>query len=107
MENFQITSSNMISIRTKLEEVNTNVDESFEKLTTLLSNIDTDKAWEGESANTFWCYMDLMKQYHGAFSSSSESCPITQAIKALKDCEGNVESFYSDFEEYKNMENIE
>lgn len=107
MENFEITSSNMIEIRIKLEEINTNVDEALCKLKTLLSDIETEEMWKGESEITFMLYMDLLKQYQTSFSSSAESCPITQAIDALKDCEKNVESFYSDFNEYKNMENIE
>ena len=63
MENFEITSSNMIEIRIKLEEINTNIDEALciilrETLSYLKKS---DKKIDRTTEQTYHFYQNLAK----------------------------------------------
>jgi len=52
--------------------------------------------WMGEANNKMVAFMDLLLQYHGALSGDAGGTgPITQAQRALQNCDNTLESVYS------------
>lgn len=52
-------------------------------------------------------YMGLMQQYHKSFSKANGDNPVQQAIEALKSHGDRVDDFYDEFQEYKDMEDMQ
>lgn len=48
-----------------------------------------------------------MQQYHKSFSKANGDNPVQQAIDALKSHGDRVDDFYDEFQEYKDMEDMQ
>lgn len=106
MKDFKMSGTNMNQLLTDLTAVQQGLNDSYELLSLLMSCIDTEQAWKGKAKDTFWAYMGLLEQYHASFTDNSENNPVKLAIDALKELEENVNNFYTDYQQYIDMEGI-
>lgn len=107
MEDFRISGEAMNQLDENFKQVKEKIQSSADKVSQLLSQIESEKEWTGESADAFLAYMDLMNQYHHALMDVDGFQPLEDAEAALKELGDNIDSFYADFAEYKEMEKIE
>lgn len=107
MQDFKMSGSNMNELLTNMKAIKERIDDSYDELTRLMSRIESDKLWKGKEETTFMAYMGLMKQYHKSFSKANGDNPVQQAIKALKSHGDRVDDFYDEFQEYKDMEDMQ
>ena len=92
---------------TNMKAIKERIDDSYDELTWLMSRIESDKLWKGKEETTFMAYMGLMQQYHKSFSKANDDNPVQQAIEALKSHGDRVDDFYDEFQEYKDMEDMQ
>ena len=64
MQDFKMSGSNMNELLTNMKAIKERIDDSYDKLTLLMSRIESDKLWKGKEETTFMAYMGLMQQYH-------------------------------------------
>ena len=107
MQDFKMSGSNMNELLTNMKAIKERIDDSYDELTRLMSRIDSDELWEGKEETTFMAYMGLMQQYHKSFSKANDDNPVQQAIEALKSHGDRVDDFYDEFQEYKDMEDMQ
>lgn len=105
MDRYEMSGESMNTLKSKLEEVKTSVDNSHTQLANLLSQIEGDGLWSGETMNIFMCYMKLLEQYQKSFTDAGGKSPITEAISALSSNETRVDNFYN-LQEYLDLETI-
>lgn len=107
MEDFRISGEAMNQLEESFKQAKTKINSSADKATQLLSKIESEKKWTGQSADAFFAYMDLMNQYHHALMDIDGFQPLNDAETALEELGDNIDGFYADFAEYKEMEKIE
>ncbi len=107
MKDFKISGANMNQLLTDLETIQQNFNDSYDALSLLMTRVDTEQAWEGEAKDAFEAYMRLLEQYHKCFTKNSENNPVQMAIDALTEAGENVDNYYTDYEQYIAMEDIE
>lgn len=103
---FKLDGDKMNLAMSDMQKICTEMNETYTQFVALLNDITSEDAWEGKSKQTFLAYADLLKQYHQKFTDNDSNNPIKLALDAFKELESNVDSFYSDFEQYKKMEEI-
>lgn len=101
-----MSGANMNQLLTDLKSIQEELNTSYESLSGLLSRIESEQLWKGKEETTFLAYMGLMQQYHKCFTGKTGENPVQMAIDALKAHEERVNDFYTDFQEYKDMEGI-
>ena len=107
MQDFKMSGSNMNELLTNMKAIKERIDDSYDELTRLMSRIESDKLWKGKEETTFMAYMGLMKQYNKRISKANGDNTVQQAIEALKSHGDRVDDFYDEFQEYKDMEDMQ
>ena len=107
MQDFKMSGSNMNELLTNMKAIKERIDDSYDESTRLMLRIESDELWKGKEKTTFMAYMGLMQQYHKSFSKANGDNPVQQAIDALKSHGDRVDDFYDEFQEYKDMEDMQ
>lgn len=106
MDFFRISGNEMNSLIEQFNVIKEGMNECNEKVKQLYVQIESEKEWTGEGADTFLAFLNLMSQYQSEFVSVGDFAPLDDAEKALKALKDNVNSFYTDYAEYIEMGNI-
>lgn len=99
----------MNQVLADLQMVQEKMESSYDKVKQLTDRIETQGEWEGKERDTFLVYLKLMQEYHKCFTDccgKKRENPLQEAEDALKELEANVDSFYTSFPEYQNIEKI-
>ena len=107
MKDFKISGINMNQLLTDLTTIQQDLNDSYQALSLLITRVDTEQAWAGSAKDTFGAYMGLMDSYHKSFTENSENNPVKMAIDALTELVDNVNNFYTDYQQYCDLEGIE
>lgn len=92
-----------------LQGVKERMKSSYSRVEQLAGRIETQEEWKGKERDTFLVYLKLMQEYHKCFTDKcgkKRENPLKEAEDALKELETNVDNFYADFPEYRNIEKI-
>lgn len=106
MENFTLNGEKLKALTEDLKKIQEKLDAEYDKSKNLILDIESEKVWTGQSADVFLTFMYLLEQYHKSFTSASNENPIGEAIDSLAELEENVDTFYSDFDEFRTMEGL-
>lgn len=106
MSDFKVDGKNVNEIMAKLKTIQSKMDSSYDRLSTLVTNIETEKEWAGQAHDEFLAFMQLMKQFHGDFSSETDDNCVAGAIKALNNFSDNMDAFETDNPDFVNMKGI-
>ena len=107
MQDFKMSGSNMNELLTNMKAIKERIDDSYDELTRLMLRIESDELWKGKEKTTFMAYMGLMQQYHKSFSKANGDNKVQQDIDELKYNGERVDDFYDEFQEYKDMEDMQ
>lgn len=89
-----------------LKQVQEYLEISSGQVEKLIGRVSTDNLWSGKETDIFLAYLQLMHAYHKTFTGSGKENPLQQAIDALTEFGNEVDSFYEDFPEYKDLEGM-
>lgn len=102
--NFRVDEDSMNQLMDVFGQLDAELNNAYSKFKTLISAMDNERSWKGESKKTFMAYMKLLEQYHEVFTAAGATQPVTEARKALSEYLANADTFYMDFAEYKILE---
>lgn len=106
---FRMSGKDMNQMLADLQKVQEKMESSYNKLEQLAKRIEDQEEWEGKERDTFLVYLKLMQEYHKCFTDNcgkKRENPLREAEDALKELGTNIDNFYADFREYKNIEKI-
>ena len=116
VSDFKCDGSVLNNVSRELESIQELINDSYNIVNNVYSQIESGISWEGKSQKTMIAFLDLCLQYHGnfiyvqisllsqlLFCTSVYINPILLALGAFKELEDNIENFYSESTAYKNM----
>ncbi|MEE1303892.1 MAG: hypothetical protein U0K68_01910 [Agathobacter sp.] len=106
MSDFIVDSDKMEQIVTKLEKIQDAMDDSYYKLSMLISEIETEKEWEGQAQKEFLAFMRLLQMYHKEFTSQRVENCIEGAEKAINSFLDKMSRFETENEKFVKMKGI-
>lgn len=109
MKVVKVSGADMNSLMGDLQSIQEKMESSYQKVKQLKERIENQGDWEGKERDTFLTYFKLMAEYHRCFTDScgkNRENPLKEAMDALKELETHVDSFYTEFPEYRNIEKI-
>lgn len=109
METIKVSGADMNDLMKDLKNIQEKMESSYEKVKQLKERIENQGKWKGKERDSFLTYFKLMAEYHRCFTDScgkNRENPLKEAIEALEELETHVDSFYTEFPEYRNIEKI-
>ena len=106
MGDFKVNMNKMEEIVTKLKTIQADMDNSYDKMSMLMTTIETEKEWNGQAQKEFLAFMRLMQMYHKEFTSELEGNCVEGAIKTISSFIEKVTTFEQDNVEFGKMKGI-
>ncbi len=109
METVKVSGTDMNVLMKDLQNIQEKMESSYQKVKHLRERIENQEEWKGKERDSFLTYFKLMEEYHRCFTDScgkKRENPLKEAMDALKELETHVDNFYTEFQEYRNIEKI-
>ena len=104
-EKFKCDGDAMEEVRNKLKEATVYLGRSYRRAKKLHETLEAKADWTGNAELVAEGFLDILVQYQKAFYGSGT--PNMQAIAALNELNTNLENYYSTWEYYTRLEEIE
>lgn len=102
MQDFKVVRDDISEIKLALEEIQTTLDETYEKAIELLDSVENSGNWLGESHLVGVAFLKLTTQYH-AMLAGTENRPVEQAYEGLNAFLETDSEFYENWEKYQEL----
>ena len=99
---FKCSGTKMDSIKKNIEEAKKYMDQAYVDAVDLQKLITAKEDWTGKSELVAEAFLDLVVQYQKDFYG--EESPTAKAISALKELDANLDSFFTKWEDYVELE---
>lgn len=106
MGDFKVNIDKMDEIVTKLKTIQADMDNSYNMMSKLMTNIETEKKWNGQAQKEFLAFMRLMQMYHKEFTSELDDNCVEGAISTISSFIEKVTTFEQDNVEFGKMKGI-
>ena len=109
METVKVSGTDMNVLMKDLQNIQEKMESSYQKVKHLRERIENQEEWKGKERDSFLTYFKLMEEYHRCFTDScgkKRENALKEAMVALKELETHVDNFYTEFQEYRNIEKI-
>lgn len=95
----KVDSATLREMPSRVEELKDIINDAYEKAKLVVTEIETEGEWEGESQKVMLSFMDLCLAYHRLFIK--EDTPLDMAKKAFNELISNIDSYYTVSPSYK------
>ncbi len=102
MQDFKVVREDIEDIKLALTEIQTTLDETYEKAVELLEAVENSGNWLGEAHLVGAAFLRLTTQYHGMLSAA-ENRPVEQAYEGLNTFLETDSEFYDNWELYQEL----
>ena len=104
MEEFYMDDEAILAFKNSLNDIWSELDSAYISGRLLDNRIKDEQLWTGDAGKTFQAYFDLLLQYHHVFVKTNlYDNPIKQADEVLQELMNHIDSFYDEFQEYKDL----
>lgn len=102
MQDFKCERAKMEQIKADLEEVNTVLTETYNKILELKTAMEDKESWSGQAHLVGLAFLDLTRQYHELLTENGKA-PVKQACEDLEKYFQVDDAFYGEWADYQEM----